>query len=74
MCYAKVESVPLALQVLDGSCLRATASSSDKPLKVTKAEFTVKGSAYDPAKRTKVHTTCSNELYCGCGERQRVRV
>jgi hypothetical protein len=54
VCYAKVESVPLALQLLDGSCLRATATASNKLLKVTKAEFTVKGNAYDPSKRAKV--------------------
>jgi hypothetical protein len=53
ICYAKADSVALALQVLDGSCLR----SSGGGLRVTKAAFAVKGDAYDPTKRAKVGCT-----------------
>lgn len=43
-CYIKVESVELALRILDGCRLR------DKEIRVERARFQLKG-AYDPAKR-----------------------
>jgi len=50
VCYANADSVPLALQVLDGGRLRA----NSEPISVTKAEFNLKGGAYDASLHKKV--------------------
>lgn len=49
VCYANADSVPLALQVLDGGRLR-----TDTVISVKKAEFNLKGKTFDPTKRAKV--------------------
>lgn len=49
VCYANADSVPLAIQVLDGGRLRTNAVIS-----VKKAEFNLKGDSFDPSKRAKV--------------------
>mmetsp|Transcript_25929 Transcript_25929/g.75550 ORF Transcript_25929/g.75550 Transcript_25929/m.75550 type:complete len:218 (+) Transcript_25929:1068-1721(+) len=49
ICYAKPESVALAIQVLDGGRLRG-----DVVLKVSEAKFELKGEQFDPTKRRKV--------------------
>ena len=43
ICYARVESVDLAIQILDGSMYRAT---STNPLNVVKAKFEQKGDTF----------------------------
>jgi HIV Tat-specific factor 1 len=49
VCYANADSVPLAIQVLDGGRLRTNAVIS-----VKKAEFNLKGESFDASKRAKV--------------------
>ena len=50
VCYAKAESVALAVQVLDGGRLR---SDAPQALSVQKAQFTAK-TDFDASKRQKV--------------------
>ena len=52
ICYANAESVALAEQILDGGMLRYGFA-----LSVKRAEFKLKGEAFDPAKRQRVNAT-----------------